>query len=928
MRRDVRLLGDILGEIIRDSGGPELLADVERLRRAVIEARQREEHHLAAAGDEIVRLVSSWSLEQAEQVARAFAVYFHLANLAEEHQRIRNLRERDTGQEPVRESLAAAAAEISRDAGPEHLRELLASLRVHLVLTAHPTEARRRAVVAALRRISGLLDVLDDQRTAAADRDEARRELREQVDLLWRTSQLRVKAMDPIDEVRTVMTAFDETLFRVVPAVYRELDRAVAGTGGGESPVPAFLRFGSWVGADRDGNPFVTAQVTRETATIQADHVLRALENTTTRIGRALTLHAATTPPSAGLRRALAAAHAAHPELLAEIEARSPQEPYRTYLLFAAQRINATRVRHADLAYPGPAAFLTDLRIVQQALADAGAAKQAHGELQNLIWQAETFGFHLAGLEVRQHSEVHAHALAELRPAGRPGSEYSVGPPGSEHSAGPPGAAPAAPLSGPTEEVLATFRAVAWVQDRYGVDACRRYVVSFTRSAADIAAVHELARYAMAGGRPPVLDVVPLFESAADLANAPDVLTGMIALPEVAERLAASGRELEAMLGYSDSAKELGPASATLRLFDTQARLAAWAAANGVRLTLFHGRGGALGRGGGPAGRAVLAQAPGSVNGSFKVTEQGEVIFARYGQQAIAKRHLEQVGSAVLLASSARIAERTAAAARTYSDVAARIDAAACAAFRRLVEADGFADWFARISPLGEIGGLRIGSRPAKRGLRPAGSAPGTASGGGAVTASGGGAVPASGGGPANGTAPAMDLADLRAIPWVFAWSQTRMNLPGWFGLGSGLAAVADAEGPDVLRRAYRDWPLFGVLLENAEMSLAKTDRLIGARYLALGGREDLTEMVLAEYDRTRRLVLAVTGHDRLLANRHVLSRAVSLRDPYVDALSYLQLRALAALRDTDPQDDERERLERLLLLTVNGVAAGLQNTG
>ena len=334
---------------------PELLADVERLRHAVIDARHEGGRGGGRddAGDEIATLVASWSLEQAEQVARAFAVYFHLANLAEEHQRIRNLRERDTGTEPVRESLAAAVAEISHDAGPEHLRELLASLRVHLVLTAHPTEARRRAVVAALRRISGLLDVLDDQRAAAADHAEARRELREQIDLLWRTSQLRVKAMDPIDEVRTVMTAFDETLFRVVPAVYRELDRAVAETAGPGSPAPAFLRFGSWVGADRDGNPFVTAQVTRETATIQADHVLRALENATTRIGRALTLHAATTPPSAGLRRALAAAHAAHPELLAEIEARSPQEPYRTYLLFAAQRINATRVRHADLAYPG-----------------------------------------------------------------------------------------------------------------------------------------------------------------------------------------------------------------------------------------------------------------------------------------------------------------------------------------------------------------------------------------------------------------------------------------------------------------------------------------------------------------------------------------------------------------------------------------------
>jgi phosphoenolpyruvate carboxylase len=891
MRRDVRLLGDILGEVIRDSEGPELLADVERLRRAVIEARRGERDEYLAdgatsadpAGDEIAALVASWSLDRAEQVARAFTVYFHLVNLAEEHQRIRILRERDSGQAPVRESLAAAVAEVGHDGGPGHLAELLAGLRVHLVLTAHPTEARRRAVVAALRRISGLLDVLDDRRAGATDHDEARRGLREQVDLLWRTSQLRVKAMDPIDEVRTVMTAFDETLFQVVPTVYRELDRALAATDCGRMapPVHAFLRFGSWVGADRDGNPFVTAQVTRETATIQADHILRALENATIRIGRALTLHEATTPPAAGLRRALAAASAAHPELLAEIAARSPQEPYRTYLLYAAQRINATRVRHADLAYPGPATYLADLRIVQESLAAAGAAKQAFGELQHLIWQVETFGFHLAGLEVRQHSEVHARALTELRAAGPPGTEGS--------------------WSAQTEEVLATIRAVAWVQDRYGVDACRRYVVSFTRSADDIAAVYELARYAAGGGPIPRLDVVPLFESAADLAHAPDVLTGMLALPDVAERVAANGGELEAMLGYSDSAKELGPASATLRLFDTQAKLAEWAAAHDMRLTLFHGRGGALGRGGGPAGRAVLAQAPGSVNGSFKVTEQGEVIFARYGQPAIAKRHLEQVGSAVLLASSVRIAERNAAAAASHRDMADRIDAAARAAFHKLVSQDGFADWFARISPLGEIGGLRIGSRPAKRGLSPG-----------------------------RGPVAAMDLADLRAIPWVFAWSQTRLNLPGWYGLGSGLAAIADVDGVEALCRAYGEWPLFGVLLDNAEMSLAKTDRLIGARYLALGGRDDLTGLVLAEYDLTRRLVLAVTGHDRLLANRQVLSRAVALRDPYVDALSYLQLRALRALREEEPatQDEDRERLERLLLLSVNGVAAGLQNTG
>jgi phosphoenolpyruvate carboxylase len=639
------------------------------------------------------------------------------------------------------------------------------------------------------------------------------------------------------------------------------------------------------VGADRDGNPFVTAQVTRETATIQADHILRALENTTARIGRALTLHEQTTPPGAGLRRALAAASAAHPELMAEIAARSPQEPYRTYLLYAAQRLGATRARHADLAYRSPAEFLADLRLVQESLAGAGAAKQAFGELQHLIWQAETFGFHLAGLEVRQHSEVHARALRELRAAGPPGLE-----PGLEHDG---------PRSPETEQVLATFRAVSWIQDRYGVEACRRYVVSFTSSADDIAAVYELASYAMHGAQVPVLDVVPLFESAADLARAPAVMTGMLALPPVAERLAATGGQLEAMLGYSDSAKELGPASATLRLYDTQARLSQWAAAHDIRLTLFHGRGGALGRGGGPAGRAVLAQAPGSVNGSFKVTEQGEVIFARYGQQAIARRHLEQVTNAVLLASSSRMAERNVTAAASYHSIADRIDTAARAAFRALVEADGFADWFARVSPLGEIGGLRIGSRPARRGL-----------------------VSERQQAPA-----AMDLADLRAIPWVFAWSQTRMNLPGWYGLGSGLAAIAaDPGGEALLRRAYREWPLFGVLLDNAEMSLAKTDRLIGARYLALGGRDDLTALVLAEYDLTKRLVLAVTGHEWLLADRPVLSRAVALRDPYVDALSYLQLRALAALRG--PGTAQRERLERLLLLTVNGVAAGLQNTG
>src|SRR5579875_1988679 len=554
MRRDVRLLGDLLGEVLRESEGDDLLADVERLRLAVITARRgagpEDEADRDPVGDEIAALVASWPLDRAELVARAFTVYFHLANLAEEHQRIRTLRERDTGQAPLRESLAAAVAEIRREQGDDRLAGLLGELRVHPVLTAHPTEARRRAVVAALRRISALLGELDDPRSGAAEREEARRGLREQIDVLWRTSHLRVKAMDPIDEVRSIMTAFDETLVRVVPAVYRSLDHALAGPDSGSTPtaVPAFLRFGSWVGADRDGNPNVTAQVTREAATIQADHALRALEQVTTRIGRGLTLPEDTTPPSAQLRSALAAAAAAHPELAGEIAARSPAEPHRAYLLLAAERLRATRLRHADLAYPGPADFLADLRLVQDSLAGAGARRQAFGELQHLIWQAETFGFHLAELEVRQHSAVHARALAELRAADAcraAGHGEHAAQAGHAGQAGHRGQAGhgghTGPLSAETEELLATFRVMAWIQSRFGTGACHRYVVSFTRSADDIAAVYELARRAMPDGGGPVLDVVPLFESGEDLANAPRVLTEMLALPPVAQRLAANG---------------------------------------------------------------------------------------------------------------------------------------------------------------------------------------------------------------------------------------------------------------------------------------------------------------------------------------------------------------------------------------------------
>jgi phosphoenolpyruvate carboxylase len=867
LRADVRMLGDVLGDVLREYGGQALLDEVVRLRELTIAAHVDDPVRAEQAALQAEQAAAALSLERAQEVARAFTVWFHLVNLAEQYHRIRSLRRADTVQSPLPETVAEAVTHVTDLYGPAHAQAMLAGLEVRPVLTAHPTEARRRAVAATIRRISDLLTQRDDPRLGASERAELRRRLAEDVDVLWRTAVLRDQPPTPLDEVRTSMQVFDDVLFRLMPVLYRAADSPLAGPDAGRVPprVPAFVRFGTWIGGDRDGNPFVTAAVTRQAMAIQSDHVLRALEAACTRIGRALTVDASSTPPSPNVRRLLGDAHAAHPDLLADLTTRGPEEPHKILLTFVAERLRATRTRNADLAYQSSRDLTADLVLVQRSLAAAGANRQAYGELQHLIWQADTFGFHLAELEIRQHSLVHQRALEEVRRAG--------------------------PLSPETEEVLATFRALHQLQQRFGPEAARRYVVSFTQSAADVAAVFELARAALDDKRI-VLDVVPLFETGDDLARAVEVLDAMLDLPDIRRRLSATGRRLEVMLGYSDSAKDVGPVAATVALDEAQSQMAAWAARHAVRLTLFHGRGGALGRGGGPVHRAVLAQAPGSVSGRFKVTEQGEVIFARYGEQTIARRHLEQVTAAVVLASTAAIEERNAAAADRFADLGRVLADASRDAYHRLVHTEGFAEWFARATPLDEIGGLSLGSRPARRAMAVAG------------------------------------LGDLRAIPWVFSWSQARVNVPGWYGLGTALVAAGDRFGADEVRAAAEGWPLFRVLLENVEMSLAKSDRRIMTRYLEIGGRPDLMAQVLDEHERTVTEVLGLTGQPRLMSGRPVLGRAIDLRNPYVDALSYLQLRALRGLRADDTDEADRTDLRRLMALTVNGMAAGLQNTG
>ena len=870
MRADVRLLGSLLGEVLRESGSPGLFEDVERLRLATIQAYTDETPEAFAHATEVAE---SFSIERAHEVARAFTAYFHLVNLVEEHQRVRILRERDgrPDSEGAADSIEAAYARLADEVGEDAALARLQALRFHPVFTAHPTEARRRAISSSIRRLAGLLQEHDDRLRDGNDPARLERRMVEEIDTLWRTAPLRPEKPSPVDEVRSVMAIFDETLYTVVPAVYRRLDDMLQGTNaGGRAPLVApFVRVGSWVGGDRDGNPFVTASVTRKAAGIAAEHILLGLERTTQRIGRTLTLDAETTPPSDALVTLWKRLKAADEEAATEIAKRSPNEPHRRILLMLARKIDATRLRDADLAYREPSEFLADLRTVQDSLVAAGAARQAYGHLQQLIWQVETYGFHLAELEVRQHSAVHAKVLAELDAA----------------------AGSAGELSEQADEVLEVFRTIAFLQERYGPAAAGRYIVSFTQSAEDLANVHRLARHAVGeGGRMPVLDVIPLFETFADLQAAPGILAEIVQHPEFADRLERTGRRLEVMLGYSDSSKDVGPVAATLALYEAQADIAAWAKDEGIELTLFHGRGGALGRGGGPANSAILAQPPHSVDGRFKLTEQGEVIFARYGDPEIAMRHIDQVAAAVLLASAPSIERRNSGAARKFADVAATLDATSRQRFFDLVKAPGFAPWFAQVTPMEEIGLLALGSRPARRGLS------------------------------------VESLADLRAIPWVFAWAQARINLAGWFGLGTALDAIGDA---DLLREAYEQWPLFRTMIDNVGMSLAKTDPRIARRYLELGDRDDLAGLVLDEMTLTRSWVVRLTGGDEVLANKPVLQRAVKLRSPYVDALSLLQLRALRGLRDAAASDAPADPdQQRLLLLSVSGVAAGLQNTG
>ncbi|MGH2407267.1 MAG: phosphoenolpyruvate carboxylase [Candidatus Limnocylindrales bacterium] len=902
--REVRLLGALLGQVIDEQAGSETFEQVERIRRHMIALRTGD---MTPDRSRLDADLAISDLDRAELVIRAFSLYFQLVNLAEERQRVRTLarRERVTRM-PLDESLADAVGRLRRQhRNDAALDAAVGRLRLSPVLTAHPTEARRRTLLVALRRCAVLLERLDDPRLAPSEDHDVRRRLREEITLLWRTAELRSVAPLPADEVRSAMAFFDATLFTVVPRLYRALDSALDGPGRAAGPatdtgrtgtrpprVPAFLRWGSWIGGDRDGNPAVTAEVTSWAVRVACDHVLRGYIAVATRLMQTVAVVAPSAARTGRLADRLVDDAEALPETGRELRGRFPNEPYRQRFGFIAERLRRTRAGLLEEAephtgrYADAAEFDRELVELQEALIADGLERLAWGELADLRWQLATFGFHLVSLDVRQHAAVHRAAIEALR-AGQD-AETEVAPDVT------------------VTEILATFRAMTAIQARFGPEACRRYVVSFTAEPRDVTDVLDLAHRAgagtpLAGGL--AFDVVPLFESALPLAAAGNILDRLLSDPAYRVHLAGRGDRQEVMLGYSDSNKESGFLSAAWSLYRAEGALVAVAHRHGVELTLFHGRGGAIGRGGGPTNRAILGQAPGSIEGRLRLTEQGEVVAAHYADPVIARRHLEQMTAAVLLASTPEHDASLRAAAAVGEPIVAELAERSRVAYRALVHDDpDFVAFFRSVTPIAEVSVLRLSSRPASRGRASLD-------------------VP-----------PSID--ELRAIPWTFAWSQSRIALPGWFGLGTALEAYEAAHGAaafEAIGRLYRTWPFLAAVFDNAEMVLAKADLDVARRYAALAtgdGHAQRWAAIEAEYGRTVSMLLRVMGRSRLLEDAPVLRRSIALRNPYVDVLSEMQVRLLARLRALPLGDPDRARAERLVQLTVSGVAAGLLSTG
>jgi phosphoenolpyruvate carboxylase len=922
----IHRLGDELGHVIEEQSGAQMLSLEERVRSLSKELRASNKPELFA---EMRAIMEGLSTEQAAGLIKSFSMFFSLVNLSEQLQRIWVLRDRALAKPnvPRSESIASAIAELKKQGiSAEELEHWLSDAEILPVFTAHPTEARRRTVLDKLRRLADLLDTSHTgsglaSSSALPSASGADAIVREEITALWQSDDIRIVRPSVIDEVKNGIYYFNQSIFDLVPAIYEDLEAALLAHYPEKNwNVPSLLRFGSWMGGDRDGNPNVTPRITAESVRLLSQAIRRRYLHSIEDMSRRLSMSSHQVGVSAELKEFLKTHTELFPDAAQRTYSRYPREPYRQACAFIREKLlrSITLAEdnrsldwdgaplHAQTSYLRSADLLADLRMLQASLCDNKGAAVAAGALKRFIRQVDVFGLHLATLDCRQHSERHQNALAEVLERAGVCADFSslneaqrVDLLSKELSNKRPLIPARLNYSAETVETIETFRTIAAILDQLAPEAIDTYIISMTRGASDILTALLFAREA--GLFQPAagisrLNIAPLFETGADLAGGAAIVEACLRVPVYREHLRLRGNVQEIMIGYSDSNKDVGFLAANWALYKAQAALRNLATRENIRLRLFHGRGGAIGRGGGPANKAILAQPPGSVGNQIKLTEQGEVIADRYGLPKIAHRHLEQVLHAVLLSGL----ENRPDAPDAWVVVLDRLAEASRAYYRKLVyENPSFMEYFRAATPINEISRLKIGSRPVTRKKTDR-------------------------------------IEDLRAIPWVFSWMQSRHTLPGWYGLGYALESFvgdAAAANPQLaqLQDMYAQWPFFRTLLDNAQMILSKADMHIAQRYAELVGNAAVAREVFAEiqneYQRSARMICRIARVSRLLDESPVLQHSIDRRNPYVDPLSFIQIELLRRLR-SNPNRDDAAMLEEQILLTISGIAAGLKNTG
>ncbi len=903
LRADIRRLGDLLEQSLARQEGPELPALVRRIRVLT-------ERSLSAslqAAEELRTMLDGLDLGTTIRLVRAFSAYSRLATVAQQvHQvgELADLQHYRVGR------LSQTVDRILDDGeGPELIQRIAANLEMRPVFTAHPTEAARRSVLTKLRQVARLLV---QRSTATTDTDVERtdRRIAEVIDAMWQTDELRQGKPEPLEEAASVLFYLDELYREVVPDLLEDLDRELSRLGIALPLSARPLRFGNWVGGDRDGNPFITAAVTLEVLQAQHERGLAALVRIVDDLYRDLSSSVRVVGISEELGTSLKEDDAALPEVFEAYRRLHAEEPYRLKCCLVRQRLinTAARLRDAGPYRPGkeyadPGALLEDLGLMEASLRENRGDLLA-GLLRRAMRTAAVLGFGMATMDVREHASAHHEVVGALfdRVGALP-APYATLQPDERHeilagelSSRRPLIGPTTTLEGDRARTMGAFDAIRTALDRFGPDTVESYVVSTTRGPDDILAAAVLAREAG------LIDVhsgvarigfVPLFETIDELRQAGPIMDALLSEPAYRRIVELRGDVQEVMLGYSDSNKDAGITTSQWEIHRAQRQLRDVAQSHGAVLRLFHGRGGTVSRGGGPTHEAILAQPYGTLEGQIKVTEQGETISAKYGLPRLARYNLELALGAVLEASLLHRESRVPAGVLEHWDaVMQEVSDGAFGAYRRFVETPGLLEYFKAATPAEELGNLNMGSRPASR---PGGE---------------------------NG------LASMRAIPWVFGWTQSRQLVPGWYGLGSGLAAARKRGWSDALADMYRRWHFFRTFISKIEMTLAKTDMEIAEHYvrtLVDPSLRHLFEAVRAEHELTVREVIRLTGEQRLLDRQPDLQRAILVRRPQLDPICYLQVGLLARLRAAGEADP---LLRRALLLTVNGVAAGLGNTG